>query len=240
MADRQRLADLEIYMTKIPAVSDALLDELEHLPVAVLSDAMDALSLPSSIMDATIRRLSGRRMVGRVRTVDRAPAAIGQTQADIDPKLGMGTQIVIDSAKPRDVVVVAARGCLGAGIIGDNMATRAKMCGVVGFIVDGAVRDLDVIDELGLNVYANATSPRQGLRRFVTLSVDQAVTCGSVLVAPGDVVVGDGDGVAVLPHAKVTEIVEKAKAIEAVEGQIKTFLEGGQTLVASVEKYKQR
>ncbi len=222
------------------AVPDDVLDRLEQVPVAVLSDAMDGLGLPSTILDPDIRRLCGKRMVGRARTVERAPASHNETQADIDAALGMGTQIVIDTATSRDVVVVAARGGQGAGIVGDNMALRATKRGVVGFVVDGAVRDLDELESFGLNVYACATSPRQGLRRFVTLSVDRPITCGSVRVSPGDVLVGDRDGVAVLPRAKVRTILEKAEAIEAIEKQMKVFLQDGNTLVASVEKYKQR
>lgn len=221
-------------------VSDDLLDRLEQIPVAVLSDAMDALAMPSTILDPSIRRLCGKRMVGRARTVDRAPIAYNETQGVIGADLGMGTHAVIDEAAPRDIVVVAARGGDGAGIVGDNMAVRATKRGVVGFIVDGAVRDLDELETLGLNVYASATSPRQGVGRFVTLSVDKPIVVGSVRISPGDVLVGDRDGVAVLPSAKAREILEKAEAIEAVEKEIKVFLDGGNSLVASVKKYKQR
>jgi 4-hydroxy-4-methyl-2-oxoglutarate aldolase len=221
-------------------VSDALLDRAAKLPVAVLSDAMDGLGLPSTILDEGIRRFCGSRIAGRARTVDRMPAPPNAAQADFGAKLGMGTQVVIDTAGPRDIVVINARADCGAGLVGDNMGHRARNVGVVGFIVDGAVRDVDELEAIGLTVYARGVSPRQGMRRFVTTAVDQPILCGSVRVSPGDVIVADSDGVAVLPQAQATTIIEKAEAIEKVESTMKTFINGGNTLEAAVARFKQR
>lgn len=221
-------------------VSDALLDRAAKLPVAVLSDAIDGLGLPSTILDTGIRRLCGSRVAGRARTVDRMPAPPNAAQADFGAKLGMGTQVVIDSARPRDIIVINAQANCGAGLVGDNMGHRAHNVGVVGFIIDGAVRDVDELEAIGLTIYARAVSPRQGLRRFVTTAVDQPILCGSVRIRPGDVIVADSDGVAVLPHEQAATIIEKAEAIEKIESTMKAFINGGNTLVAAVERYKQR
>lgn len=223
-----------------PLVSDTLLDRAAKLPVAVLSDAIDALGLPSTILDPSIRRLCGGRLAGRARTVDRMPAPPNASQIDFDTRLGMGTQFVIDTARARDVIVINAQGNCSAGLVGDNMGHRAHKVGALGFIIDGAVRDVDELEALGLHIYARAVSPRQGARRFVTTAVDSPIMCGSVRIRPGDLIVGDADGVAVLPHEHAANIVERAEAIEQVEMTMKAFLDSGNTLVAAVEKYKQR
>ena len=203
-------------------------------------DALDALGLPTSIMDAAVRRFSGPKLVGVARTVNRMPAAVNGSQSDIDPKLGMGTQFVLDSLLPGEVVVIAAGGCLSAAMIGDNMAHRAKNQGATGFVTDGAIRDVDELSSMNLAIYAGGAIARQAFKRFVTLSIDQPIVCGSVRVCRGDLVVGDADGVIVISEKNIAAVLDKAEAIELVEGQMKVFINAGNSLVASVEKYKQR
>jgi len=227
--------------TSNPAAKNtSFIERARKLPVAVLSDALDALGLPTSIMDATVRRISGPKLSGFARTVDRMPATANGAQADIDAKLGMGTQLVLDSLMPGEVVVIAARGGLDAAMIGDNMAHRAQNQGAAGFVTDGAIRDVDELASMNLAIYAAGAIPRQAYKRFVTLSIDQPIVCGSVRVCRGDLVVGDADGIIVIDEKHVTAVLDKAEAIEIVEAQMKIFINAGNSLVAAVEKYKQR
>ena len=227
--------------TSNPAAKNtSFIERARKLPVAVLSDALDALGLPTSIMDATVRRISGPKLSGVARTVDRMPATANGAQADIDAKLGMGTQLVLDSLIPGEVVVIAARGGLDAAMIGDNMAHRAQNQGAAGFVTDGAIRDVDELASMNLAIYAAGAMPRQAYKRFVTLSIDQPIVCGSVRVCRGDLVVGDADGIIVIDEKHVTAVLDKAEAIEIVEAQMKIFINAGNSLVAAVEKYKQR
>ena len=227
--------------TSNPAAKNtSFIERARKLPVAVLSDALDALGLPTSIMDATVRRISGPKLSGVARTVDRMPATANGAQADIDAKLGMGTQLVLDSLIPGEVVVIAARGGLDAAMIGDNMAHRAQNQGAAGFVTDGAIRDVDELASMNLAIYAAGAIPRQAYKRFVTLSIDQPIVCGSVRVCRGDLVVGDADGIIVIDEKHVTAVLDKAEAIEIVEAQMKIFINAGNSLVAAVEKYKQR
>lgn len=221
-------------------VHAALVERARKLPVAVISDAMDALGLPTSIMDASVRRYSGPKLVGIARTVDRMPAAANGSQADIGASLGMGTQVVLDSLVPGEVVVISARGDLAAAMIGDNMAHRARNQGATGFVTDGAIRDVDELASMNLTIYAGGAIPRQAFKRFVTLSIDQPIVCGSVRVCRGDLVVGDADGVIVVGVKSIAAVLEKAEAIELVEQQMKVFINAGNSLVTAVEKYKQR
>ena len=223
-----------------PSVSDAIVQRAARLPVAVLSDAVDALGLPSTVLDPGIRHLCGAHFAGRARTIERMPAPPNATQAEFDAKLGMGTQVVIDTARPGDVIVIDAKGDCGAGLVGDNMGHRARDVGAVGFIIDGAVRDIEELDSLGLRIYGRGVSPRQGMRRFVTTAIDRPIVCGGVRIGAGDLIVGDADGVIVVPHQHAASVVEKAEAIESIEANMKTFLNAGNTLVDAVAKYKQR
>jgi len=219
--------------------ADALLKALEHLPVAVVSDTIDTLGLPNTVLRG-VARMAGRRIVGRARTISRELAPSNVTQADIDPELGMGTQVLIDSCKPDDVIVIGARGDRDYAVWGDNMATRASAVGVRGMVTDGAVRDIDQMDDLGIAVFAGATTPRQAFKRLLTLSINEPVFCGGVRVRSGDIIIADGDGVVVIGAEHADKVAAKAAEIHAIENTMQDFLREGNELVAAVKKFKQR
>lgn len=219
--------------------ADNLLDRLRALPVAVLSDAADSLGATGCVMNG-VRRLVGERVAGYARTIGREVAPANGTQADIDPKLGMGTQVVIDSCGPDEVIVISARGNAEFAVWGDNMATRAHAVGVRAVVTDGVIRDLDEMEGIGMAVYAAGTTPRQAFKRLLTSSIDAPVVVAGVMVRRGDVIVADGDGVISIPAGRADEILAKAEAIQAVETQMHGFLVAGNSLVSAVEKYKQR
>ncbi len=213
---------------------------LQSIATAVLSDAMDALSLPSTFIDGGVRRLAGKRFAGRARTVDRAPSPTNARQPQVDPTLGMGIQEAIDAAPAGAVMVIAARGDLSAAMWGGNMGIRARSVGVCAVVTDGTVRDLDEMDALGLAVFGQGCCSRQAYERYVTLSVGAPVIVGGVRISHDDILVGDGDGVVVIPSAQADEIAARAEAITAVEAQMQAFLEEGNTLVDAIRKFRQR
>jgi len=234
-------------MTQDPALaaqaseanSGSLLERLSAVPVAVLSDAAGALGLPDTVLTG-VRRICGRRVAGYARTVARELAPANATQADIDPSLGMGTQMVIDSCKPNEVIVIGVHGNTDFAVWGDNMATRAHAVGVRGMVTDGAIRDVDEMDGVGMAVFAAATTPRQAFRRLVTTSINGPVVVGGVRVCPGDLIVADGDGVIAIGAGKAAELVARAEALHAVENEMQGYIRAGNSLVSAVEKYKAR
>ena len=220
--------------------SDPQLLRYASLPAATVSDAMDGLGLPRAHMGQAVKRLAGTHLVGRARTIDRTPAPTNARQADFDPKLGMGTYRVIDSVQPGTVIVIAARGDVSAALWGGNMANRARQLGATGVVTDGAVRDLDEIEEMKLAVFAGGTAAPAAPPLMVTLSIDQPIICGGVRVRPGDIIVGDCDGVVVVPQEKADQIADKSESLLDTERVMRKFVADGNTLVAAVEKYKVR
>lgn len=218
--------------------SDETIARLGALPVAVISDTMDQLGIPTAILDAAIARRTGRRFAGRARTIDRAPRPSNTSQAEVAPDLASAPQLLFDDAAPGDVVVMAIRGDTSVACIGDNMGTRAMSRGVAGVVIDGAMRDVDALDEMGLTVFARATSPRSAAGRLVTFSLNRPVLCGGVRVCPGDVVVGDADGLVVVPVARAAEVADHAEKLEEKELQSKSYIEAGNSLVEAVKKFK--
>jgi len=119
-------------------------------------------------------------------------------------------------AEPGDVIVAAADGFLDAAICGDVVAGIARNRGVVAFVTDGAVRDLDGLDAVGLPVFAAGVTP-DSCARSGPGTAGFPVVCGGVAVSPGDIVVGDRDGVVVIPAARIEEALAGIERVRAAE-----------------------
>ena len=122
-------------------------------------------------------------------------------------------------AAPGSVIVVES-GDLDYALAGGNVCAIAHRRGIAGFVLDGLVRDIGEVRELGFPVYGRGVIPKPG-GKSVTAPLNQPVTCGGVTVQAGDVVVADEDGVAVVPAARADEVLADARARlakEAAEG----------------------
>lgn len=117
----------------------------------------------------------------------------------------------LDLAKPGDVVVINGGADESRAVLGEIVAGEAKTRGVAGFVVDGAVRDADGLADLQLPVFARGVTPA-GPYKAGPSAVLEPIAVGGVVVAPGDIVVGDGDGVVVVPLARAAEVLAAAEA----------------------------
>jgi regulator of RNase E activity RraA len=212
----------------------------DGLSTAVISDAIDSLDLPNTVMAASVRLMAGTRLVGRARTLTRIQSPVNADQQEIAAKLSLGAQSLIDSCVPGDVIVVAFHGESHGAIWGDNMCERARGLGVNGIVTNGAVRDVETMREVGFTTFAGSVTPRQSVSRVVTIAVDEPVICGGVSVQVNDIIVGDADGVVVIPKADGKAIAAEARRIESVEADVKAFLRDGNSIRESVIRFKQR
>ncbi len=136
-------------------------------------------------------------------------------------------------AEPGDVVVCAADGFEHTAVTGDLLLGMLKNKGCVGFVTDGAVRDLPGIREVGLPCYATAVTPNSPAKNGPG-TVGLSVVAGGVTVGPGDIVVGDADGVVVVPRALIARTIERLEAVKAAEADLLAKVQGGLTLPESI------
>ncbi|WP_320957789.1 RraA family protein [Enterocloster asparagiformis] len=115
----------------------------------------------------------------------------------------------LDLAKPGDVIVVDAEGCVDRSLMGEMMFTYAERRGIKGVVVDGAIRDVDAAKRSSMAVYAKAVTP-QGPYKFGPGEINVPVSCGGQVVFPGDILVGDGDGIVVIRPEIAGELAEEA------------------------------
>jgi regulator of RNase E activity RraA len=132
-------------------------------------------------------------------------------------------------ARPGDIVVVDARGDMRSGIFGEMMLTYFKGRGGAGVVIDGCIRDYPHCKSLNLGLWIRGVTPnfhtQTGLMPF---AVNTPIACGGVTVMPGDIIVADDDGAAVVPAALALEVIEKASILHGWEDfSRQRLLEGG-------------
>jgi RraA family protein len=117
----------------------------------------------------------------------------------------------LDAAKPGDVVVIDTSGSQRNAVLGDLVTNKAKHRGIAGFIVDGLVRDLPGLKEAGLPVFARGITPFGPLHRGPG-ELNYPVSCGGIVVKPGDIIVADHNGVVVVHQEFAAAVIDRLKA----------------------------
>lgn len=180
---------------------DALLDRFAGVAAAHLSDNMSRLSAAGASLRPMHRagHLVGNALTVRVRPGD-----------------NLMVHKAIDIARPRDVIVVDAGGELAQAIIGELMLRHAEKRGVAGFVINGAIRDLATIGSEDFPVYAAGVTHR-GPYKDGPGEINVPVALDGMLVQPGDIIVGDLDGVVAVPLDEAEALLALAAAHKAKE-----------------------
>lgn len=131
-----------------------------------------------------------------------------------------------------DVLVIDGGGREDAAVIGDIVGKTIADLGCVGLVVDGAIRDVEGIDAVGLPTFARGAYPATGSNQGPG-AINVAVQCGGVAVHPGDVVRGDSSGVVVVPREHLTEVVAAGQAVADRETAWRAAIAAGETLAAA-------
>jgi regulator of RNase E activity RraA/2-keto-4-pentenoate hydratase/2-oxohepta-3-ene-1,7-dioic acid hydratase in catechol pathway len=197
-----------------------LLRALARVSTATLSSQLRRRGFNAVSMDGLHATRPGAKMVGFARTLRYVPfredlfAEYGGT-----PRGGglNAQKRAVEQVRPGEILVIEARGDPTAGTVGDILALRAQVRGAAGIVTDGAIRDSQPLHAMDLPVYYGATHPAVLGRRHVPWEVNTAIACAGVTVLPGDIIVGDGDGVIVVPAHLATEVAQDAAEQERQE-----------------------
>ncbi|WP_029146032.1 fumarylacetoacetate hydrolase family protein [Microbacterium luticocti] len=219
--------------------------KLEKAPVAGLSAQLRKRGLNNVVIDGIRPMHPDTKLIGTARTLRFIP-----NREDLFKAHGGGynpQKQAFDALGAGEVMVIEARGDATAGTLGDILAIRAHAAGAAGIVTDGAVRDYDAVAAVGIPVFSKGAHPAVLGRRHVAWDHDVTIGCGGVAVQPGDVIVGDGDGVIVIPPGLVEEVVDAALAQEDEDGWIADRVADGERIeglfpmnAAWRERYEQR
>jgi 5-oxopent-3-ene-1,2,5-tricarboxylate decarboxylase / 2-hydroxyhepta-2,4-diene-1,7-dioate isomerase len=198
--------------TAAPRLSPALREKLLRTPVAGLSAQLRKRGLDNVTIDGVRPLHPAAKLVGVARTLRFVP-----NREDLFASHGGGYNAqkrVFDAVGDGEVIVIEARGEAGSGTLGDILAIRAHARGAAGIVTDGGVRDIDAVTAVGIPVYTAGGHPAVLGRRHVPWDADTTIACGGTTVQPGDIVVGDADGVIVIPPSLADEVADAALAQE--------------------------
>lgn len=193
---------------EIPRVSKELLEKVGQFSSSDLCDG----TIVYNAMDYHIKPMvTTKKIVGQAVTL----------------KLTLGDSLLVTRAlaccKPGDVLVIDGRGSCNNALWGDHRSLVAKYLGLSGVVLDGAFRDIDENEAIGFPIYARAVTAGSSTKNS-NGEVNVPIVCGGVPVNPGDIIVGDRNGVAVVPLEYVDQIMvgaaKKAKSMEELTAQI--------------------
>ncbi|MEY9950923.1 fumarylacetoacetate hydrolase family protein [Leifsonia sp. EB34] len=207
-------------------LTDQLRAQLASVSTATLSSQLRKRGLNAVSIDGLTSTRPGARLVGTARTLRYLPG-----REDLFASHGGGYNAqkrAFDAVGAGEVLVIEARGERGSGTVGDVLALRAQVRGAAGIVTDGGVRDLAEVAALDIPTYHAGPHPAVLGRKHVPWDADVAIACGGATVLPGDVIVGDADGLLVIPPGLVAEVVADAIEQEREEEFIAEMVRGGE------------
>nr|WP_324615178.1 fumarylacetoacetate hydrolase family protein [Nesterenkonia sedimenti] len=206
----------------LPEQGTALTPELKakliETPVAGIAQELRKRGLNNVAIDGVRPTRPGTKLVGVAKTLRFVP-----NREDLFKTHGGGFNAqkqAFDSVAEDEVIVIEARGETGSGTLGDILALRAQARGAAGVVTDGGVRDYATVAEIDLPVFTVGAHPAVLGRKHVPWDTDLTIACGGATVQPGDIIVGDDDGVLVIPPQLAEEVVEAAQGKEAEDAWV--------------------
>lgn len=208
----------------------ALVQRLQRLNCGVVSDVLDECGYPHQALASGIRpldprmRLAGRAVCFSGESIARGAGESGKSLStyDMDKGISLGS-----------VAVIATNGHSVSAVVGGLMSLAFSKLGCAGIVCDGGVRDASEIVELGLPAFAQFVTPMRSNRRWQLTATDRSVTLPGqeverVAVDPGDYLIGDADGVMVIPGAIASDVIGWAEHLAAIEERIVKGLNAGE------------
>lgn len=210
------------------AVTDDVLAQLKTVSIPTISQILKRRGYGNAFLSGVAPRTPLQNLVGRAFTARTLP-----TRKDVAvTQSGAGSlhRRAFETIQSGDVLVIDARGDVGARVTGDILATRLKYRGAAGLVTDGAIGDLAALQTVGLPVYSRGLTPVTFGELHVMADLNVPIACAGVLVMPGDILVADAEGVMVIPQAIAVEVAEAGVETERKDAFSRRKVEAGHAL----------
>lgn len=209
-------------VAKIRRPPHEIIEGFKQIPTSTISDVLDRMAI-DGIINGFQHLVVGIRIVGPAQTVKEAIGVRGTYARDQFP-----THQIIDMMEKGDVLV-CDNGGKQVSTMGDLGSKAMKLRGVAGMVVDGGVRDVEGIIEVGFPAYARYTCATSGMTRVKVVGLNVPVQIDNIKVNPGDIIVADDTAVAVVPADKAEEILRQCRQIGGTEKRVIKELEAGKS-----------
>jgi regulator of RNase E activity RraA len=197
-----------------------------------VADAVDEATGGRGWMSPDMKPIFDAKIVGRAATALMRPVLRSDSRKYRNHLLE-----ILDQAEPGSILVYVMQDGLDIAAMGNLMATTAKVRALEGAVIDGAVRDVAEIRQIGLPVWARRVSPATSVGRMASVDKQIPVLCAGVLVHPGDYIVADADGVVVVPQQAAARVVELLKQYADKETQMIPIIEETKSMLKALERY---
>ena len=198
-----------------------------------IADAVETITGARGWMNPDMKPLYDAKIVGRAATALMRPALTNDKRNYPPHHLQ-----ILDEAAPGSVLIYVMQDGLDIAAMGNLMATTAQVRGLEGAVIDGAIRDITAIREMQFPVFARRISPATSVGRMVAAGKQIPVMCGGVMVNPGDYIVGDPDGVVVVPSAAAEKVVALLAEYDAKETKMMPIIQREKSILKAIEIYK--
>jgi len=217
-----------------PLVNKSLLEEFKKLYVPAICDACDTLRMKPMLMDQGIQEVwPGAKAVGVAATLKFAPLERGEAFRE---EMVMDVLKLADKIVPGNIIVIDSSNVMLAGLLGQVTSSMLIQKGVVGAVVDGAVRDIAQVIELKFPMWARGRVATSIRGRMKITEIQTVVKCGGQIVRPNDIVFGDQNGVVVIPPEHAEKIIKKAKELAKADSWWFEQVKKGRKDFAELEK----
>lgn len=181
-----------------------IVEKLKKVSTATVSDVLTVLEMDGRVMCYQIMQIvPGAKIVGPAFTLRTSPG-------NVVPCIK-----ALKEVRQDEVIVIDTGGDERYSYLGEEMSTDAKNAGAIGIVIDGLVRDIEEIIRLKFPIFARGVTPMVALYHDLLGKTGVPITCGGCVVEPGDIIHGDGDGVAVIPGKDAQRIAELAQKFQS-------------------------
>jgi len=211
---------------------DALTGRLARCYTGAVHDVLRMMGHDNIVLPPAIKAIApGTRLAGPVWTVS---GHIDRTKSRDETLLGWCTLL---AKAPAGHVIVCQPNNQEIALMGELSAQTLAARGVLGYVVDGGSRDTDLVLAHGFPVYCSFLTPADIVERWIPDRYAEPVTIGTVTIATGDYLLGDRDGVVIIPRSLAAEVVTKTEEVVATESEMRRALIGGMDPVEAYNKY---
>ncbi|HEX4986620.1 MAG TPA: ribonuclease activity regulator RraA [Burkholderiales bacterium] len=219
-------------MTQIP-VPPQVLDQLRRVSTATLTSQLFKLGFRNTYLTGVKPLNPGLRMAGEAVTVRFVPAREDLATFEAIGKPGYPQRKAIDEIQPGQVLVLDCRNIDAVAAGGEILMSRLKSRGAAGAVTDGSMRDYASIQKLGFPVYAKGMAASAHIHRHFAIDVNLPVGCAEVLVMPGDIMVGDEEGVVCIPRHVAAQVAQAGLEMEDLEAWVLQKVDAGAPLAGT-------
>jgi len=230
---RAHLADAQSNSAAASTSSDHdLIAEYQHVEVASVSDALEQITGKKMYMSHRMQPIFTSKFAGYARTVQ-----LKKDEGNKDPDALSGMLQAIDEGSTDAVYVMVVEDGEDIAGMGGLMGTAMAARGYSGAVIDGGVRDVAYLRKIGFPVFATGIVPSTSVHHYRFAGAQIPLVCNGVPVNPGDIVVADSDGVAVVPRAQEQAVLTLAQQMDYKEHAMYPVIEQLKSIVQAVKKF---